>query len=102
MEKYAFVTRWQIRAPLQQVWDAIYESTEWPNWWKGVLDVQVLDKGDENGVNGVRTYTWKNVLSYKLSFQMKLIEKNAPKHMRAWLLANWKGRVSGSLNSMGI
>ena len=38
-EKYSFVTRWQIRAPIEKVWNAIYESTEWPHWWKGVLNV---------------------------------------------------------------
>jgi hypothetical protein len=92
MEKYAFVTRWQIRAPLQQVWDAIYESTEWPGWWKGVLDVQVVDKGDENGVNGIRTYTWKSVLPYKISFQMKLVEKDAPKHMSGVAFGELEGR----------
>ena len=43
MEKYSFVTKWQIRAPMQQVWDAIYESTELLAWWKGVVDVQVVE-----------------------------------------------------------
>jgi len=81
MEKYAFVTRWQLRAPIQQVFSAIYESTEWPLWWKGVKDVQVIEEGDANGVNGIKTYTWKSVLPYKLSFKMKLVEKQAPKHM---------------------
>jgi len=93
MEKYSFVTKWQIRAPMQQVWDAIYESTEWPAWWKGVVDVQVVEKNDENGVNGVRTYTWKSALPYKLSFQMRLTEKHEPKHMR--------GEAFGELEGLG-
>jgi uncharacterized protein YndB with AHSA1/START domain len=93
MEKYAFVTKWQIRAPVERVWDAIYESTEWPHWWKGAVDVHVLQKGDEDGLNEVRSYTWKSVLPYKLSFQMKLTQKHPPKYMR--------GEAVGELEGLG-
>lgn len=31
-EKYSFVTKWQMKASLQDVWDAIYISLEWPQW----------------------------------------------------------------------
>lgn len=38
---YAFITRWQVRAPLPEVWDLIYDSVQWPQWWKGVLAVSI-------------------------------------------------------------
>ncbi len=74
--QYSFVTRWQIKAPLQAVWDSIYQSTQWPGWWKGVLQVEELNTGDENGIGAVRRYTWKSVLPYTLSFNMKLTRKD--------------------------
>lgn len=74
-EKYAFVTKWVIEAPIEKVWDAIYESTEWPQWWKGVLKVDVIEKGQPNGIDGVRAYTWKSALPYKLTFHMKLTQR---------------------------
>ena len=41
--QYAFVTRWQIKAPLTQVWDVIHSSLEWPSWWKGVEKVELVE-----------------------------------------------------------
>ena len=93
-EKYSFVTRWQIRAPIEKVWNAIYESTEWPHWWKGVLNVKVIKENDAHGVNGVREYTWKSVLPYLLKFKMRLTEREDPKHMR--------GEAFGELEGVGI
>ncbi len=74
-QTYSFITNWKIKAPVQQIWDAIYESTGWPSWWNGVLDVKIIEKGETNGVNGVREYIWKSVLPYKLAFNMRLIER---------------------------
>ncbi len=73
--KYSFITKWQIKAPIQAVWDAIYESTEWPQWWKGVLAVKVLEKGSANGIDGIRRYTWKSILPYELTFNMQLTQR---------------------------
>jgi hypothetical protein len=28
------------------VWDAIYAAEAWPRWWKYVLAVEELEKGD--------------------------------------------------------
>ncbi len=72
--QYSFVTKWQIKAPVEKVWDAIYHSLDWPNWWKGVLNVVELEHGKENGIDGVRAYTWKSQLPYKLTFNMRLTE----------------------------
>lgn len=91
-QKYSFVTNWQIKAPIEKVWDAIYESTEWPQWWKGVLDVQVLEKGLANGVNGVRRYTWKSALPYKLAFDMRLTEREDLKRMHGVAFGELEGQ----------
>ncbi len=92
-EKYSFITRWQFRSPLQPVWDAIYTSLEWPEWWKGVLQVRELDKGDEKGIGGVREYTWKSILPYKLAFNMRLKEIEPFQKL--------KGEAFGELEGMG-
>jgi hypothetical protein len=72
---YKFITSWEIAAPVNDVWYAIYESLEWPNWWKGLKQVKLIKENDANGINGIRTYTWKSALPYSLSFHMKLTEK---------------------------
>ncbi|MBV9961999.1 MAG: SRPBCC family protein [Parafilimonas sp.] len=72
---YKFITRWKIEASINDVWYAIYKSEEWPNWWKGVIQVKIIKENDEQGINGIRQYKWKSLLPYTLSFKMQLIEK---------------------------
>jgi len=89
--KYSFVTRWQLQAPLSDVWDAVYNSTEWPQWWKGVKAVIEIEKNDEAGINGVRKYTWKSVLSYSLTFSMKLTEKEPQNRLKGIAFGELEG-----------
>ncbi|MBS1626991.1 MAG: SRPBCC family protein [Bacteroidetes bacterium] len=72
--QYSFITKWEIKAPIEDVWNAIYLSNNWPNWWKGVLVVKDISTGNTNGIGDVKRYTWKSALPYKLTFNMKLTE----------------------------
>jgi len=92
--QYSFVTKWELEASLQQVWDAIYNSLEWPQWWKGVVSVEEIEKGEANGINSVKAYTWKSVLPYKLTFTMRLTEKCPMKSIR--------GVAFGELEGQGV
>ena len=67
VNQYNFVTVWKIEAPIQEVWDTIYDTENMPNWWKALLKVEVIDKGDQNGVNAVFKQTWEGKLPYQLS-----------------------------------
>lgn len=69
MAHYEFVTIWRVGSPLEPVWDLLYHSERWPDWWRGVERVEVLSEG---GVGGVRRYTWKGRLPYRLTFDMRL------------------------------
>ena len=80
-QQYSFITKWQIKAPVQSVWDAIFYSKEWPNWWKGVVAVKELEPNDAAGLNGISEYTWKSALPYTLSFNMKLLERDELKRL---------------------
>jgi hypothetical protein len=44
----------------------------WPSWWRGVVSVVELDSGDANGIGSVRRYTWKSLLPYRISFDMRV------------------------------
>jgi hypothetical protein len=88
---YSFITHWEIAAPLHDVWNSIYESADWPLWWKGVKQVTIIKENDSNGINGVRAYTWKSVLPYSLSFEMKLVEKIDEKLLRGVAFGELEG-----------
>jgi uncharacterized protein YndB with AHSA1/START domain len=66
MAEYRFLTTWLLEAEREQVWDAIYESEHWPEWWHGVLEADKIEEGDEDGVGQYGRYVWKSKLPYKL------------------------------------
>lgn len=78
MTTYSFVTIWRIKAPIENVWNEIYHSTDWPTWWKGVESVVEISNGDELGVGSVHRYSWKSKLPYRLSFDMKTVRIEPP------------------------
>jgi hypothetical protein len=91
--QYSFVTNWELKAPLEEVWDTIYNSLEWPQWWQGVKSVVEIKPNDAGGVNGVRAYTWKSALPYRLTFSMQLTENE--------FLKKLKGIAFGELEGTG-
>jgi hypothetical protein len=68
---YEFTTIWRFEAPQQQVLDLVFNSDEWPGWWRGVEKVERLREGDANHVGAVHRYTWKSKLPYRLIFDME-------------------------------
>jgi uncharacterized protein YndB with AHSA1/START domain len=94
MADYNFVTLWRFDAPLEAVWDLVYRSEQWPAWWRGVERVEVLEEGDANHVGGVRRYTWKSRLPYRLSFDMRLA--------RVEPLSVIEGEAFGELSGRGL
>lgn len=73
--QYQFITRWKVDAPVEQVWNAIYDSLRWPQWWKGVVMVHEIRPGDARGMGSIRSYTWRSVLPYSLQFQIELVQR---------------------------
>ena len=45
MASYEFLTTWLLDAPREDVWDAIWDSGEWPSWWRGVVEAVETDPG---------------------------------------------------------
>lgn len=89
---YRFLTVWRLQAPLDKVWDALRDTSRWPEWWTGVLAVKRLAEGDANGVGQLERYTWKSKLPYELAFDMRttrvvhhqLIEGHAEGELTGW------------------
>ena len=93
MAEYRFVTIWRVSAPVREVYQAIYHSSRWPSWWKGIETVVALEPGDELGVGSLQRYTWKSRLPYRLTFDMRIT--------RVEPLIALEGVASGELAGMG-
>lgn len=94
MPSYEFVTIWRIHAPLERVWNEIYYSEKWPEWWKGVEEVVELKKGDDLGVGSIRSYTWKSRLPYRLKFDVETV--------RVEPMSIIEGIANGELRGRGL
>ena len=81
------------RAPLEAVWQAVYQSKHWPTWWHYVVRVQELERGENGGVGNVRLYTWRTRLLYQLSFDVRTT--------RIARLALLEGEVCGQFEGCG-
>jgi uncharacterized protein YndB with AHSA1/START domain len=75
---YAFLTTWCLEAPREPVWEAIWQSERWPEWWRGVVAARRLAPGDEAGVGQVGRYTWRSRLPYDLEFEMTTTRVERP------------------------
>jgi hypothetical protein len=93
MAEYEFVTIWRVKAPQEKVWDLLFHSEGWPNWWRGVEKVERLKEGDTNHVGAIHRYTWKSKLPYRLIFEME--------STRIEPISLIEGRAIGELQGVG-
>lgn len=91
--EYAFLTAWLIAAPVQRVWDAIYEAERWPEWWGAVTHVEELRPGAEDGVGRVFAIGWRSRLPYVLEFHTTVTRIEPPYVM--------EGSAAGDLTGTG-
>ena len=93
MPEYRFLTTWLLEAERERVWDAIYESERWPEWWKGVLEAEKLEEGDEDGVGQFGRYVWRAKLPYRVEFFIRTTRVERPRLL--------EGDATGELAGMG-
>lgn len=87
------MTEWQIRAPIGRVWDAIYDSDGWPEWWPGVEKVVQLKPAGDNGLGGLTRTVWKSALPYRLTIESTAVRVDRPHAI--------DGRSAGELEGEG-
>jgi uncharacterized membrane protein len=90
---YSFVTRWSVEAPIDAVWDAIYDAEAYPSWWKAVLSVTKLDPGGPDGLGRTDRFVWRAPLGYRLRFDLRLTAIERPGRL--------SGVASGDLEGTG-
>lgn len=92
-KQYSFISIWHIPAPVEEAWELIYHSENWPSWWEDVREVKELVAGDEDGVGSVRRYRLASPMFYTLEFDLLLTD------FKKYELL--KGEASGQLQGMG-
>jgi len=91
-----------LAAAIDRVWDAIYAVESWPLWWKYVLAVVELEKGESSGVGAVRRYAWSSRLPYQLSFNMRSTVVQRPRLLEGEAVGELVGIGRWNLSSEAL
>ena len=94
MKAYRFCTTWVLEAERERVWDAIYDSDSWPEWWRGIASTQRLADGDASGLGQRGIYEWRARVPYTVRFEIVSTVVEPP-----YLLG---GEASGGLEGAGL
>jgi uncharacterized protein YndB with AHSA1/START domain len=90
---YRFLTTWLLAVERQRVWDAIYESERWPEWWPGVEVAERLSAGDERGIGQRGRYVWRSTIPYAVEFEIETTRVEPPRLL--------EGAATGELEGTG-
>jgi len=93
MARYAFLSTWALAAPIDDVWEALSDASDWPSWWRGVRVAEQLRPGDDNEVGSVHRYVWRSRLPYDIEFRIETTRVERP-----YLL---EGSADGDLRGTG-
>jgi hypothetical protein len=83
MAEYRFLTTWLLESPREPVWDAIYDQARWPEWWRGVEEVEEVRPGEDGGLGSVSRMVWKSLLPYRVGFQVTTTQVERPRLLQA-------------------
>jgi Polyketide cyclase / dehydrase and lipid transport len=83
MAEYHFVSTWWIRAPIERVWEEIFQTERWPSWWKYVVSVDELEPGAADGVGRRQHLLFKTRLPYRLGFDLRVTAVQPPSTLEA-------------------
>ncbi len=93
MARYHFTTSMRVAAPRDRVWQVISHPETYPDFWRWLKRVDVLDDGDEDGVGARYRFAFGTGLPYTLKFESELVRREPPRLLES--------RVGGELRGTG-
>jgi uncharacterized protein YndB with AHSA1/START domain len=72
MASYGFLTTWVLDAPVDPVWEAIYDTAAWPSWWPAVRAVDELEQGASDDTGKLFRIVWRGRLPYDVAFDVRV------------------------------
>jgi uncharacterized protein YndB with AHSA1/START domain len=91
---YHFVTRFRMGTDRKRVWDAMVDVEAWPGWWRWLLDVRVVEEGDELGVGSVFRQQITSPLRYGFVWDVEIasVEEGARVDLASYGALEGRGR----------
>lgn len=69
--QYRFLTTWLLDAPIERVWQTLYDAGRWPVWWRGVKRTVVVHED-------LWRSSWRSFLPYTLEFEFEIVKRDPP------------------------
>ena len=92
LNDYEFLTRWELEATPEEVYDIIADASRLPEWWPAVyLRAQVLEPGDERGVGRVIALHTKGYLPYTLRWRFRVVDARRPVRLALEAIGDFVG-----------
>jgi hypothetical protein len=92
--EYRFLTTWLLAADREPIFERLWDSARWPEWWPGVIEAVETDPGDPaTGVGRRGRYEWRSTIPYPVRFEV-VSTRVEPPHLL-------EGEASGGLVGTG-
>jgi uncharacterized protein YndB with AHSA1/START domain len=78
LSAYSFLTTWLLEGPREAAWEVLQDAESWPEWWRGVERVTLLDPGDDGRVGSRYRIAWRSRIPYELEFDFTVRALEAP------------------------
>ncbi len=93
--RYRFLTTWLLESPREPIFELLWDSARWPEWWPGVIEATETTAGDPDadgigrraGTNGAAS------MPYPIRFEVSVTGVERP--------ALLQGEASGELEGVG-
>lgn len=101
MTDYRFVTRWELQAPIETVWETVSDLTTYTKWFPYFSEVTLITPGDPDGIG--RTYRVKvrGKLPYSLSFTLENKRQDPPRFLESKSAGQLEGSGRWELSQSG-
>ncbi len=88
--EYVFIDEWDVKAPIEGVFNALADARTYPDWWKPVyIDVQA---DGPPAVGGVSKQHFKGRLPYELRQTSRIVRLEPPRELEIAVEGDLKGR----------
>jgi hypothetical protein len=93
--QYRFLTTWLLESPREPVFDLLWDSARWPEWWPGVVEATEFDPGrpGAGGIGRRGRYEWRSFVPYPVRFEVVATRIERP--------ALLEGEATGELEGVG-
>lgn len=89
--RFVYDTEWCFDAPLEAVWQALFDVESWPQWWPCVRRVRTLEAGGADGLGAIRRIDWSTRLPYGFTLDVEAVEVARPHRLRGLARGDMEG-----------